>query len=314
MQPVFHSTADYHRRGIESLGWELTVCNMLEPRNSPCRSILATKSSYGHLLYDFLAGRVPMEDVRAVFEIGGGYGCLMRDFLDRKPALSVTMLDISPALLKKQRDTLCGRKIEWRHEDFLSSDPQTFSGFDLAVLNEILGDFPVVTNLGVDDLSPDASHVSEEARAVRRLFNRYGFPKPEAEFFSFHIGAVRATEKLCAAAIPYIFIGEHSCEATVPEEYRPFVRVRGGGIPERIPLYGHDEYTVAFSHLARVAGFWGYDVARGPFADYLPIEWTDGLRCVLSSGVEMTGREETLRQFVGDLYQYEYLLLQRRKD
>jgi len=314
MEPLLHSTADYHRRRIESLGWELTVCNMLEPRDSPCRSILTTKSSYGHLLYDFLAGRVPMENARAVIEIGGGYGCLMRDFLERNPALSVAMLDISPALLERQRETLRGRKIEWRNEDFLSSDPQTFSEFDLAILNEILGDFPVLTGLGVDDLSSDASQVPEEVRAAGRLFNRYGFPKPEAESFSFNIGAVTATEKLCAAGVPRIFIGEHSCEATVPEEYRPFVRVRASGIPERIALYGHDEYTVAFSHLARVAGFWGYDVVRGPFADYLPIEWSEGLRCVLSSGIEMTGREETLRQFVGDLYQYEYLLLQQRKD
>jgi len=227
MEPLLHSTADYHRRRIESLGWELTVCNMLEPRDSPCRSILTTKSSYGHLLYDFLARRVPMENARAVIEIGGGYGCLMRDFLERNPALSVAMLDISPALLERQRETLRGRKVEWRNEDFLSSDPQTFSEFDLAILNEILGDFPVVTNLGVDDLSPDAFHVSEEVRAVRRLFDRYGIPKPDAELFSFHIGAVRATEKLCAAGVPRIFIGEHSCEATFRRN-RPLVRSRSG--------------------------------------------------------------------------------------
>jgi hypothetical protein len=314
MEPVLHSTADYHRREMKSLGWELTVCNMLEPHDSPCRTALTTKSSYGHLLYDFLAYRVPMEEVRAVIEIGGGHGCLMRDFLDRSPGLSVAMLDISPALLQRQRETLRGRKIEWRNEDFLSSDPQTFSGFDLAILNEILGDFPVLTNLGVDFLSSDISLLPGEARIARRLFDRYDFPMPDAQSYCFNIGAVIATEKLCAAGVPHIFIGEHSCEATAPGEYRSFVRVRGGGIPERIPLYGHDEYTIAFSQLERVARAWGYDVLRGPFADYLRIEWTEGLRCILSSGVEMTGREEALRQFVGDVYQYEYLLLQRRRD
>ncbi len=313
MEPVIRSTADYHRREMKSLGWELTVCNMLEPQDSPCRTVLTTNDSYGHLLYDFLADRLPMKEVRAVIEIGGGYGCLMRDFLDRNPGLSATMLDISPFLLEKQRETLRGKAIACRQEDFLCSDPRTLAGLDLAVLNEILGDFPVVTNLGIDDLSSDAALLPEEVRAARRLFDRYGFPEPDAELFSFNIGAVAATQKLCAAGVPHVFIGEHSCEATVPEKYRAFVQVRGGGLPERIPLYGHDEYTIAFSHLEQVAKAWGYEVLRGPFADYVQIDWTERLRCILSSGVEMTGQEEILRQFVGDLYQYEYLLLRRRK-
>ncbi|OPY92166.1 MAG: hypothetical protein A4E73_01400 [Syntrophaceae bacterium PtaU1.Bin231] len=305
MEPVLHSTADYHRRTMKSLGWELTVCNMLEPLDSPCRSILKTKTSYGHLLCDFLAGNLPMEEVHNVIEVGGGYGFLMRDFLDRNPGRAVTMLDISPVLLQRQLETLRGGQIAWRQEDFLSSGLQTLAGFDLAVLNEIFGDFPVVTNLGGDDLSKDAS--------LKRLFDRYGFPKPKAGRFPFNIGAVEATEKLCAAGVPHIFIGEHSCEAKAPEKYRAFLPVRGGGIPERIPLCGHDEYTVAFSELERVARAWGYEVLRGPFADYLQIDWTEGLQCILSSRVEISGRAETLRQFVGDLYQYEYLLLQKRR-
>ena len=68
-----------------------------------------------------------------------------------------------------------------------------------------------------------------------------------------NIGAIETLEKLCTAGIPYIYLGEHSCEASVPEGLRSLIRIESTGNPERISLAGHDEYTIKFSYLQQVA-------------------------------------------------------------
>ena len=96
MDYTVNSTKAYHVNQLNSLGWELTVCNALYPENTPLRKLLSNNDSYGHLLYDYLSRLFPMEEVKKVIEIGGGYGYLMKGFLDSKYALEPCMLDISP--------------------------------------------------------------------------------------------------------------------------------------------------------------------------------------------------------------------------
>ncbi len=46
-----NSTEQYHINEMESLGWELTVCNMLQDEESPIRSILKKDQTLGkHIL------------------------------------------------------------------------------------------------------------------------------------------------------------------------------------------------------------------------------------------------------------------------
>ncbi len=142
MKYHLNSTVDYHKNGLDTLGWELTVCNSLEPTASRCRSILERPSSYGNLLYDFLNNLIPFREIHNILEIGGGYGYIMRDFLIRNPGLRATMLDISPYLLGRQRETLASFPADYRQEDFLDTDPDFVRNFDMAVLNENLGRFP----------------------------------------------------------------------------------------------------------------------------------------------------------------------------
>jgi hypothetical protein len=78
-------TADYHRGKLNTLGWEMTVSNALYPQDSPCRSVLKDPSSYGRHLYDYLAGFFPLSEISRVLEVGGGYGYLMREFLECNP-------------------------------------------------------------------------------------------------------------------------------------------------------------------------------------------------------------------------------------
>lgn len=306
------STTDtYHRDDLETLGWELTVCNSLYPADTPIRSILKHNASYGHLLFDHLRRFVPLERMAAILEIGGGYGYLMKDFLSRNPRLRPCMVDISPTLLEKQKETLTGQEVSYLLEDALETDSAIFQRHELAILNENLGDFPTALDIEHPILERGVGQVDEVAAKVRRFFETYGFERPAATF-NFNLGAMEMVEKLCSSGIPYIFIGEHSCEAMVPPALGPFITIASDGNPRRIPLKGHDEYTIRFSYLQGIAEYHGYRTYRGPFADYIVPNITEGLKAVLATRGFYSDREEVVCHFVGDLYEYEYLIMAKR--
>lgn len=116
-------------------------------------------------------------------------------------------------------------------------------------------------------------------------------------------------EKLCASGIPHIFLGEHSCEAVVPEALRLPIHIESAGTPEKISLKGHDEYSIQFSYLQKVAEAFGYACVRGPFADFIPFKITEKLRSIMVSQGRSSDDDEIICQFIEDLYKYEYLIL-----
>jgi len=312
MNYLYHSTEAYHREAIRTLGWELTLCNALEPLDSPCRKLLRNPASYGELLYDYLAQYFPSQKPQRIVEIGGGYGFLMRGFLGRQNFAKVLMVDISPLLIEKQRDTLRNDGIEYRCEDFLKTPIDSLSGMDIAIMNENLGDFSTLTNLDALRLDQLPEDLDAWEREVNRYRVTYGIFVPENSPFALNIGALTALEKLCVAGIPLIYLAEHSCEAKVPFELNKFISVRASSQPERIPLCGHDEYTIRFSDLEAMAKSFGYVVSRGPLANILEWNLDEPLRRILSSPIMITDRDEIIRQFIGDLYQYEYLVMSRK--
>lgn len=311
---TLNSTERYHRTDIETLGWELTVSNALDPPDSPCRRFLKRRGSYGEHLLAHVRERIPLERVERVLEVGGGYGGLMRDLLARHPFPEVTMLDISPFLLGRQRETL--RSFPWVRfveSDFLAFDAQRLREFDWIILNENLGDFPTVVGVEGGCRGDGAGGEGDSLTArVRRLQAAYALETPGHTSFNFNLGAVEAVEKICRAGVPCVFLAEHSCEAAVPAPYNRWIDVRGDGNPARIALKGHDEYTIRFSDLAAVASHHGYDVLRGPVADFLRLDLSPGLESILRARHVSAGERETVRHFVEDLFQYEYLLLRRR--
>ena len=309
MDYSINNTTQYHVSDRVNLGWELTVCNALFPPESPCRSVLKRKDSYGSLLFDYLDSRASLSGMRAIIEIGGGYGYLMRDFLERNAAFRATMLDISPRLLARQRETLSGYDVSYIEGDFHEISEDFLRRFEVAIMNETLGDFPSLVGLQQDLFFLSMTDLDEPLRRARHYFERYDFPHPEAPSFHFNIGAMQAVEKLCAASVAVIFLGEHSCEASVPESFKRVAAVSAPGYPERIRLAGHDEYTIKFSNLEAVGGAFGYRVIRGPFADFLEIDFTDKLRSILSAPSAAGDYHEIISHFVSDLFQYEYLIL-----
>lgn len=301
-----NDTSSYHRHEMDSLGWELTVCNMLEDPASPARSVLKNTGTFGSLLFDFLQNSAPLYDYGSVCEIGGGYGYIMRDFLKRRAFRRAAMIDISPWLLDRQRETLAGYHVEFIEHDFFTLDEAVIKGCEVALLNENIGDFPTLCDVTAEKIRGGSDHAMDLMQEAARLAGYYQFPLHEG-IFHFNIGALLAAEKLCRAGVKLIYMSEHSCEASPPDIPGCTVSVVSEGRPERISLKGHDEYSIQFSYLEKIAASEGYRVVRGSYADIMSLEFSDRVRFILNSSTSKD-EHEIIRHFIEDVYKYEYIV------
>ncbi|MGD0022634.1 MAG: class I SAM-dependent methyltransferase [Smithellaceae bacterium] len=306
-----NTTDNYHINNLTSLGWELTVCNALYPENSPCRGVLQTKNSFGVQLYRFLEKLIPFNEIHNILEIGGGLGYLMRDFLSLNRRLKATMLDISPYLLEKQKENLKGFEIDFYENDILQIKINDLAPFDLIIMNENLGDLPTL----VAHTEENIGHTEELAYYLEKasyLSTKYKMPFAEEE--NINIGAMVLLENICQAGVKYIYLSEHSCESRVPERLKSYINIESSEIPEKIPLKGHDEYTIKFSYLQKIAEMFHYRVRRGPIANFLPWKINNKVLTALRLVTPFTSEQEIIRQFVYDLYKYEYMILIKGKN
>lgn len=305
MPYTLNTTDNYHINDLDSLGWEMTVCNALYPATSPCREAIQSDSSFGVLLYRFLEKLFPFGNIHNILEIGGGLGNLMRDFLVINSQLKATMIDISPHLLARQKELLQKFDVDFREMDILQIAASELSPFDLVIMNENLGDLPTLV------VNPTSKqHQAEDLPLLQRasyFIDKYQIPAEPGE--NINIGALEILEKLCIAGIKYIYLSEHSCESVVPDYLKSYLHFTTSGNPEKISLKGHDEYTIKFSCLQAVAEMFNYQVVRGPFADFLKLDLTKQVSTALRQPVPHTARQEIIQHFVYDLYKYEYLIL-----
>ncbi|NMC92105.1 MAG: class I SAM-dependent methyltransferase [Smithella sp.] len=303
---ALNTTDDYHLHGLTSLGWELTLCNALFPKNSPCRGALLRDASFGEHLFRFLDKNIPLKRVKTVLEVGGGMGYLMRDLLTLAPHLQTTMADISPFLLQRQKESLAGFSVSFLETDFFKMSLPDLRAFDLVVLNEVLGDFPTLAATSEPSPSEDPAAARLSAR-IADFETTYGLRFAPAE--NINIGALEAVERLCQAGVPCIYLSEHSCESFFSDPSFPSMNFAPSGNPEKISLKGHAEFTIKFSALEKVARAFSYEALRGPYTDLLPVSFNDRVTAALRAPTPLSGRQEILRQFLYDLHKYEYLLL-----
>ena len=300
---ALNTTDDYHLHGLTSLGWELTLCNALFPKNSPCRGALVREASFGEHLFHFLNEKIHLTHLKTVLEIGGGMGYLMKDLLTLAPRLHATMADISPVLLQRQKESLARFSAIFLETDFFKIPLTDLRAFDLVILNEVLGDFPTLR--AVD--GPSSPEAARFAARIADFEADYNLRFDPAE--NINIGALEALERLCRAGVPCIYLSEHSCESSHSDPAFPGMNFSPSGNPEKISLKGHAEFTVKFSALEKMARAFGYKVFRGPYTDILPISFNDRVTAALRTPSPLSDRQEILRQFLYDLYKYEYLLL-----
>ncbi len=180
--------------------------------------------------------------------------------------------------------------------------------FDLVILNENLGDLPTLVanhdnNFGTETES------SHWRKRLMYFQNKYAFSFSGEE--NINIGAMEVLDKLCSAQIEYIYLSEHSCEASTPSRLKPYLNFASSNNPEKIALKGHNEYTIKFSCLQKIAQHCNYEVKRGQFADFLHPDFNDKVLTALRLETPFTGEQEIIRHFVYDLYKYEYMVIMK---
>ena len=292
---------------MNDLMWEVTVCNSIEPETSPVRQILAQNRTYGEQLAAYLFNLIPKKCCNNVMEVGGGYGYLMRDLLANSPGFKATMVDISPAMMTRQRQTLNGFHISYIQSDFFDIDPNLLQDQDLVVMNEIVGDFPTACQI-TNDMVTCGNHDNESFDRIREYVTQGIIELPEEGLFNLNIGAMMALDRLCACNVPYIFLSEHSCEATVNDHMAPYIKLEPSGNPEEIRLIGHSEYTIQFSLLESIARSFGYTIVRGNYTDFIKVNFSNRIHRIFKSNSQKDAHE-IIRHFIEALYIYEYLLL-----
>ena len=216
------------------------------------------------------------------------------------------MLDISPYLLDRQKENLKKYNVNFELADALKKEENFFSRFDLIIMNENLGDLPALIPSDNNSIIPSEELFFYQNK-MEYLSREYNLSFDYKEIIN--IGALTLLENICRAGVKYIYLSEHSCEASVPDTLRGLIHIAPAGFPEKISLKGHNEYTIKFSYLQKIAETFNYKVRRGPIADFLPLEINDKLTAILRTRTPANDEQEIIQHFVYDLYKYEYLLL-----
>ncbi len=307
MSFFLNQTEHYHKNDLNHLMWELTVCNSIEPEDSPVRQILAKNRTYGEQLFAYLFHFIPQKKCNKVMEVGGGYGFLMRDLLGISPDIKSTMVDISPAMMSAQCQTLDGFHIHFLQSDFFNIDQEIIRDQDLVIMNEIVGDFPTACGI-TNTMVTYGNHDNVLFDKIRKYIKEGRITLPEDEPYNLNIGAIMALDRLCSCNVPYIFLSEHSCEATVTDHMATHIKLTPSGNPDEIRLIGHSEYTIRFSDLENIARSFGYTVIRGNYTDFIKVDFSSRIHRIFKSSSQKDAHE-IVRHFIEDLYIYEYLLL-----
>jgi hypothetical protein len=300
--PTIHDTRHYHLHHPIDLMTEFTVCESLGNPGSLYLRALGMTRTYGAVLGDRLQEKGLLRQGSRLCEIGGGYGSLMRGLMDASGSLveRVVMVDLSRALLGRQRHVLN----PWRDRvSFVLGDAleiiPAISGVDLFLINEMIGDLPVWTDLYPKGLPPEAA----------ALVERYRLAIPEEGPFHLNIGAIRLVEALCRKNIP-AFISEHASDPIIPREM-PFL-VRGlvtGGWPREIRLTAHSEYTIRFSHLEQVARALGRKVETGCLLELIGYSNVEKARFIFNARACSTDEQALLFEFLDHVREYRWLTI-----
>lgn len=314
--PTWHTTAEFYAGARDpSLFWELTICQSLAGAASPCRKALERPASYGALLARFLSDRLGLGPDWSVAEVGGGYGTLMAGLLAEIPLRRVTMVDVSPFFCREQRRALGDREgRRFVNEDGVRFFASCAERFDLVISNENLGDLPQAVGVRRDALLEALAGGRAEGLLgeVADAFRRYGLDAAAVpETFAFNLGPIRYLEAMAPLAAR-VFLSEHGCDTVLPAPWGEFLAPSpGDGYPRRIRLQGHDEYSIRFGDLERVARALGYRVTRFPMVELVGLRSDPGVRAMARVRTHATEAAEAVHEFCEHVAEYQCMLLVR---
>jgi hypothetical protein len=282
---------------------EFTVCETLGNASSPHLRALGMERTYGAALGDRLRQKDLLRRGCRLCEIGGGYGSLMKGLLEAHGDLVewVAMVDLSRNLIERQQRSLAlwKGKTNYILGDGLEILP-ALSGVELLIVNEMIGDLPVWTDLDPWNLPGE----------VTALVDRYRLDLPNAGPFHFNIGAVRLVETICRKGIP-AFLSEHASDPIIPREM-PFLGkgLDTGGWPREIRLKAHSEYTIRFSHLEKVARAHGRKVETGSLLELIGFANVEKARFIFNARASATDEQALIFEFLDHVREYRWLIIQ----
>lgn len=297
-----HDTRHYHLHHPVDLMTEFTICESLGSPGSPYLRALGIVKTYGAILGDRLREKGILRQGCRLCEIGGGYGSLMRGLLEAHGDLveRVVMLDLSRVLLGRQQRALNPWKdrVSCVLGDAFEVLP-AICAVDLFLINEMIGDLPVWTELDPKRLPPEAA----------ALIDLYRLGIPQDGLFHFNIGAIRLVEAICRKGLP-AFLSEHCCDPVIPREM-PFL-VKGlatSGWPREIRLTAHSEYTIRFSHLEQVARAWGRKVQTGSLLELIGYANVEKARFIFNARACSTDAQALVFEFLDHVREYRWLII-----
>jgi len=296
------TTYHYHRHGSIDLMKEYTICESLADTTRPSMIALERPLGYGALVGEFLENKGLLRRGALIVEVGGGYGSLMAGLLTAyaDSIRGVIMIDISKKLLLRQRERLSpwAGKVRYLHAD-IHSMISSIRGVDLIILNEVIGDLDVMTHLRASDLPEDIS----------ALIRHYHLDIPDHTPFHLNVGAIALVDAICKQQIP-AFISEHASDPLVPENVSYLESgLEVDSYPREIHLSGHNEYTIRFSHLIRVASVLGRTTSTGALLDLVSIRKTPEMRFIFTAKACSTPRQEIILEFLDHIREYRWLVI-----
>lgn len=297
-----NDTRHHYRFGTVDLMTEFTICESFATIDSPYMTAVDRPRPYGVMVGELLG----LREGSRICEAGGGYGNLMRGFLEgyARQIDHVYMIDLSRSLLRRQRDRLkaWSSLITYINGD-ITEMVAAFSDIDCLIMNEVIGDLETIQDLNCTDLPGD----------VQEMIQRYDLETPSAGTVNFNWGAIRLVEEICRRGIP-VFISEHSSDPLVSDDMA-FLRrgLNRDGFPREIRLAGHSEFTIRFSHLVKVARAWGCSVDGGSLIDLVGLKRSPKMRFVFTAHAQATDEQALLYELLDHIREYRWLLINGRK-
>ena len=251
---------DFHVRGIEDASWEF---DLIEPTIN--HAFRFSSEALGGLDYGarFCVATLKPEVLPSlvysrrleILEVGGGTGSFARSFMEQTRSLTSSreplvinyeIMDLSPALIRSQRETLAGvvPPVTHSQQDATSLDLPGRK-FDLIIANEVIADFPVAPVWRArHGATLEASQVWQGEGAC--YVEKYGLDLIGApDSFLVNAGVFRFIERAWEHLSPG--------GAVIMSEYGSVDR-----FPAQSYHLNHEEFSIHFGHLqacARAIGF-----------------------------------------------------------
>ncbi len=315
----------------------MTISQSLGDGDGTFAKTMTNPAAYGALVGKFLLKTTSLAPAcDKIIEIGGGYGTLMAALLTILQPRQISMVDISPTLLKKQQKRLQGFPISFHCSDLFAWLPTLQSQpIDLLLLNEIIGDFPTITDLAkktltnsinlfrqrpqitdkpASSITPASLSNTELLNEATRLITTYNLNVDDLpETFNLNYGALLFIERLAQTKVARTFITEHGCDTALPYPFSLFPAIQpiADRNPRQIKLKDHDEYNIRFDHLEQIAQALKFKVTRFHLMDLLQVRFDDEINYLLTSQKPVNDEQEIYLEFYEHVAEYQGILLEQ---